>query len=124
MAEATPYTYNAYVVSVYDGDTITVILDMGMGVQKKAKCRMYGIDTPELRGKTVKEKTAAKVARDRLRELVNEKTVLLQSLTKPDKYGRLLVKVWVDDGAILVNDLLIEEGLARAYDGGKKASWG
>jgi micrococcal nuclease len=123
MANATPYTYNAYVVSVYDGDTITVILDMGMGVQKKAKCRMYGIDTPELRGKTVREKTAAKVARDRLRELVNEKTVLIQSLTKPDKYGRLLVKVWVDDGAVLVNDLLVEEGLARTYDGGKKSSW-
>ena len=123
MANATPYAYNAYVVSVYDGDTITVILDMGMGVQKKAKCRMYGIDTPELRGKTAKEKTAAKVARDRLRELINEKTVLLQSLTKPDKYGRLLVKVWIDDGAVLVNDLLVEEGLARPYDGGKKASW-
>ena len=56
MPDVTPYSYNAYVVSVYDGDTITVILDMGMGVQKKAKCRMYGIDTPELRGKTAKEK--------------------------------------------------------------------
>jgi|TARA_R110000824_G_scaffold156625_1_gene329787 micrococcal nuclease len=121
MSNATPYAYNAYVVSVYDGDTITVILDMGMGVQKKAKCRLYGIDTPEIRGKTVREKTAAKVARDRVRELVNEKTVLIQSLTKPDKYGRLLVKVWIND--IYINDLLIEEGLARAYDGGKKSPW-
>ena len=121
MPDVTPYSYNAYVVSVYDGDTITVILDMGMGVQKKAKCRMYGIDTPELRGKTAKEKAAAKVARDRLRELINEKTVLVQSLTKPDKYGRLLVKVWID--GTYVNDLLIKEGHARAYDGGKKASW-
>lgn len=118
-----PYVYNAYVISVYDGDSITVILDMGMGIQKKAKCRMYGIDTPELRGKTAKEKTAAKVARDRLRELINEKTVLVHSLTKPDKYGRLLVKVWVDDGQVLINDLMVEEGLARPYDGGKKSSW-
>jgi micrococcal nuclease len=121
MANATPYAYNAYVVSVYDGDTITVILDMGMGVQKKAKCRMYGIDTPEIRGKSAREKTAAKVARDRLRELVNEKTVLVQSLTKPDKYGRLLVEVWIDD--IYINGLMVEEGLARPYDGGKKAAW-
>jgi micrococcal nuclease len=121
MAKATPYVYNAYVVSVYDGDSITVILDMGMGVQKKAKCRLFGIDTPEIRGKTVREKTAAKVARDRLRELVNEQTVLIESIAKPDKYGRLLVRVWKED--LNINELLIEEGLARSYDGGKKAGW-
>ena len=120
MAKAVPYTYNAYVVSVYDGDTVTVILDMGMGVQKKAKCRLYGIDTPEMRGKTVREKTAAKVARDRVRELILEKTVLIQSVAKPDKYGRLLVKIWMGD--VYLNDLLIEEGLARPY-GGKKQPW-
>ena len=117
----TPYAYFSYIVSVYDGDSVTAILDMGMGVQKKAKCRLYGIDTPEMRGKTVREKTAAKVARDRVRELINEKTVLIQSMTKPDKYGRLLVKIWVGD--VYLNDLLIEEGLARAYDGGKKQPW-
>jgi micrococcal nuclease len=121
MAKATPYAYNAYVVSVYDGDTITVILDMGMGVQKKAKCRLFGIDTPEIRGKTVREKKAAKVARDRVRELINEQTVLIESIAKPDKYGRLLVKVWA--GNVYLNDLLIEEGLARVYDGGKKQPW-
>ena len=45
----------------------------------------------------------------------------MQSLTKPDKYGRLLVKVWVDD--IYINGLMVDEGLARPYDGGKKAAW-
>ena len=119
--DVTPYSYYSYIVSVYDGDSVTAILDMGMGVQKKAKCRLYGIDTPEMRGKTVREKTAAKVARDRVRELINEKTVLIQSMTKPDKYGRLLVKIWVD--GVYLNDLLIEEGHARAYDGGKKQPW-
>ena len=122
MPDVTPYVYNAYIVSVYDGDSVTAILDLGMGIQKKAKCRLYGIDTPELRGKTASEKTAAKAARDRLREIINEQTVLIQSLTKPDKYGRLLVKIWKE--GVLINDLLVNEGHARVYDGGTKSSWG
>lgn len=117
----TPYAYNAQVLSVYDGDTITVMLDMGLDVQKKAKCRFLGIDTPELRTKSASEKKLGYAARDRLRELILGKVVRLQSMTKPDKYGRLLVKVWSDGE--FINDLMIEEGLARIYDGGKRQPW-
>jgi micrococcal nuclease len=121
MDNPTPYVYNAQVLSVYDGDTITVMLDMGLDVQKKAKCRFLGIDTPELRTKSASEKKLGYAARDRLRELVLDKVVTLQSMTKPDKYGRLLVRVWIDGKSI--NDLLVEEGLARSYDGGKRQPW-
>ena len=40
-----------------------------------------------------------------------------------DKYGRLLVNVWnmVDEKSI--NDIMIEEGYAKSYDGGKKTKW-
>lgn len=115
------YVYHATVLSVYDGDTITVMLDMGLGVQKKAKCRLLGIDTPEIRTKSASEKAAAYKARDRLREMVLDKTVVVQSTAKPDKYGRLLVKVWFDD--MYINQMMIDEGLARTYDGGVRKSW-
>jgi micrococcal nuclease len=109
------------VLSVYDGDTITAMLDMGLDVQKKAKCRFLGIDTPELRTKSASEKKLGYAARDRLRDLILGKAITLQSVAKPDKYGRLLVRVWSDGE--FINDLMIEEGLARVYDGGKRQPW-
>ena len=121
-AQPAAYVYRAHVLSVYDGDTITVMLDLGMSITRKASCRLVGVDTPEIRTKVAGEKEAAYRARDRVRELILDKWVTIQSTSKPDKYGRLLVKVWTENGHC-VNDLLIEEDLAIAYDGGKKISW-
>ena len=45
------YIYNAFVTSVYDGDTITCNIDCGFGViLQKQKIRLYGLNTPEMRG--------------------------------------------------------------------------
>jgi micrococcal nuclease len=118
----TPYVYKALVESVYDGDTLTATLDLGLRIKVKVSCRLLGIDTPEIRTKNAAEKTAGYKARDRVRDLVAGQEVVLHSVTKPDKYGRLLVKVWTTEG-VCINDLLIEEGHARAYDGGRKISW-
>lgn len=122
MNKPSPYVYNAEVISVYDGDSITVLLDLGMKMTVKASCRLYGIDTPEVRSKVPGEKQAAYEAKDRVKSLILGKVVTLQSVQKPDKYGRLLVKVWTEEGQC-VNDLLIAEHLAVAYDGGTKLSW-
>lgn len=116
------YVYKSQVIKVYDGDTITCVLDLGMSISRTVSCRLAGIDTPEIRTKTAGEKEAAYAARDRVRDLILDTEVVVQSLTKPDKYGRLLVKVWTEDGTC-VNDLLISEGHAITYDGGKKVPW-
>ena len=118
----TPYVYRAEVLSVYDGDSITVVLDLGLGLGAKVKCRLLGIDTPEIRTKSAVEKKAGYKARDRLRDLILGKSVLLHSVKKPDKYGRLLVKVWTEENGF-VNGVLLDEGLAREYDGGTKVSY-
>jgi micrococcal nuclease len=110
------------VLSVYDGDTITVALDLGLSIKVRAKCRLLGIDTPEIRTKSAAEKKAAYTARDRVRGMILGETVLLHSVAKPDKYGRLLVKVWTQGGDC-VNQVLLDEGLAREYDGGTKVSY-
>lgn len=119
----TPYVYRALVQSVYDGDTIRVDIDLGLSIKVNASCRLLGIDTPEIRTKSASEKKLAYKARDRLREMVLNQWVTLHSVAKPDKYGRLLVKVWSDEFGY-VNGLLLDEGLARAYDGGTRSSWG
>jgi hypothetical protein len=41
-----PYTYRATFTSNYDGDTVRVVLDLGMSIEFRAVCRLYGIDTP------------------------------------------------------------------------------
>ncbi len=124
MAETpTPYVYRAQVLSVYDGDTITVMIDLGLSIKVKASCRLLGIDTPEIRTKSASEKKLAYEARDRLRGMVLDKEVTLHSVVKPDKYGRLTVKVWSDEHGY-VNGVLLDEGLARVYDGGTRQPWG
>lgn len=118
-----PYVYSAFVTSVYDGDTLTANLDLGMSITRKCNCRLVGLDTPEIKSKMAAEKQAAEKARDRVRELVLEKWVTVQSIEKPDKYGRLLVKIWTPEGLCL-NDVLLQEHLAHSYDGGTKTGWG
>lgn len=113
------------VVSVYDGDTVTLAtfaLSPGGSPPFALKCRLMGIDTPELRSKNEKEKVMARAARDALRGLVlNE--VVTAHCGPFDKYGRLLA--WLETGeGIVVNDWLIEQGFARSYDGkGARGSW-
>jgi micrococcal nuclease len=69
--------------------------------------RLLGINAPSLN-----EPYGAE-AQERLQKLVQEKEVELEfdSQRLRDQYGRLLAYVWV--GNILVNELLIKEGLAE-----------
>lgn len=118
----TPYVYFAKVISVYDGDTLNLSIDLGMGISYNAKCRLEGLDTPELRSKDASERQAAATSKDSLLKLVEGKNLLVKSMTKPDKYGRLLVRIWTEDGNC-VNETMISGGGALPYDGGKKFSW-
>lgn len=119
QVSSTPFHYHAVIRKVYDGDTCTADIDLGLGVWKHGeKLRLYRIDTPELRGD---ERRDGLVSRDRLRELILGKEVLLQTVKdKKGKYGRYLAEIWlaIDDGAWAnVNDQLVREGLAeyRSY---------
>jgi len=114
------YEYRAFVTAVYDGDTLTVDIDLGFGVVlKKQKLRLKGIDTPELRGGTEETKALAREARDFVRERVLNKPVLLRTFKdKSGKYGRWLALVYPMDshGEPLAGDLaslLLAQGLAE-----------
>ena len=111
-----PYVYNAEVVSVYDGDTCTVILDLGLNVRVKAKIRLHGIDTPEMRGGTVSTKKAAVTARDYVRDQILGEVVRVHSIKK-GKYGRLVSIVWQLDADGIpvsesINDALVRLNMA------------
>jgi len=111
------------IMSVYDGDTLTVRADLGFGLIKhKLKIRIFGIDTPEIRGSGPEEKALAKQARDYLRELLESATdVTFHSVSKPDKYGRCLARLWADGAS--VEQHMLETEFARPYAGGTKQPW-
>lgn len=105
------YRYNATVEEIYDGDTITVIIDLGLDTFTRKKLRLHNIDTPELRGS---EREAGLIARDYLRELILGKSVVIETIKdKTGKYGRYLAIVYINNENI--NDKLVSEGYAKRY---------
>jgi len=108
------YEYRAKVIKVYDGDTITVELDLGFKIKKEEKIRLIGINTPEVRGE---EREQGLISRDRLRELILGKDIIIRTQKdKKGKYGRYLgdITYTCEDGEIyFVNDWLVTEGLAE-----------
>ena len=109
----------AKVVSVYDGDTIKVVFPI-FKKNFKWNCRVAGLDTPELRTKDEGEKKNGYYVRDRLREKILDRLVIVKC-GEFDKYGRLLVDIYLDE--LHVNQCLIDKKYALIYDGGTKTSW-
>jgi len=110
-SEANLYHYRAVVIDVYDGDTVTVDLDLGFHVWVRGeKIRLAHIDAPELQGET---KAGGEAAGDFLRGLLLNKTVIIQTIKAPDgadkkeKFGRYLGVIWLD--GVNVNDLLVSK---------------
>ena len=118
------YHYKAEVLSVYDGDTVTLMIDQGMKHFARVKVRMIGIDTPEIRTKDLEEKKRGYEAKDYLKSRIEGKTIIVQTLKK-GKFGRWLGVMWdykedAEDLGESLNDEMIRVGHAKAYDGGKR----
>jgi|TARA_E500000331_G_scaffold321978_1_gene336560 micrococcal nuclease len=109
------YEYRAYVRKVYDGDTITVDIDLGFEViLKNQKIRLHGIDTPEVRGESKAE--GIKV-RDAVRKRIANKWVIIKThRDKKGKYGRWLGEVYSPDSEESINSWLLSEGMANKYE--------
>jgi micrococcal nuclease len=106
------FEYRAKVKKVYDGDTITVDIDLGFGVVlKNQKIRLLNINTPEVKGSARKE---GLFVRDNLREkILNKKIILKTHRDKKGKYGRWLGEVFLEGTSI--NEWLISEGHGCKY---------
>ncbi len=106
------YEYRALVRKVYDGDTITVDIDLGFDmILRNQKIRLLGINTPEVRGK---EREQGLISRDALRKKIGSKWIIIKTqLDKKGKYGRWLGTIFIDEEN--VNEWLISEGLAKEY---------
>ena len=119
------YEYRAKIVKVIDGDTVDVDIDLGFGIiLSDERVRIMGIDTPESRTRDKVEKTFGLAAKDRLKELLGETSVLQTQINKngedmKGKFGRILGD-FVSNDQRMITDILVEEGHAVAYFGGSK----
>lgn len=103
----------ATVVSVYDGDTITVDVVLWPGLTWRGKVRLRGVDTPEIQTKSRAEKKRALLARDFVRERIGE-TIYLENVKLGNFAGRVVATVRLQDGSDLAK-VLIREGHGKAY---------
>lgn len=107
------YTYRAKITDVYDGDTFTADIDLGMGIYMHGvKIRLLNVDTPEIRGE---ERERGLEVRDHVRSLILGKEVVIQTQQdKTGKYGRLLAEIYIDENTTLSN-YLVENFMAEWY---------
>ena len=112
---------------VVDGDTIDVTIDLGFDLYKKERVRVAGVDTPEKRTRNLEEKAlgidATEWLKDKLEGAIDGDDDLIIR-TELDggvgKYGRLLGWLYIGDATVSLNEKMIDEGYAWAYDGGTK----
>ena len=123
------YEYKATVIKVIDGDTVDVDIDLGFGiVLKDERVRIMGIDTPESRTRDKVEKVFGLAAKERLKELLDDKPILKTQINKDGedmkgKFGRILGDFIVEryEGEEeLVTDVMMDEGHAVPYHGQSK----
>ena len=115
------------IVKVLDGDTIDVLIDLGFDLYKKERVRIAGVDTPEKRTRDLEEKElgihATDWMKDKLTETIKgdeELTIRTELKGGMGRYGRLLGWLYVGEDTVSLNEKMITEGYAWAYDGGTK----
>ena len=112
---------------VLDGDTIDVTIDLGFDLYKKERVRIAGVDTPEKRTRDLEEKELGIDATNWLKKELedvlagdDELIVRTELHGGVGKYGRLLGWLYVGDDEVSLNEQMITQGYAHAYDGGTK----
>lgn len=109
------------VASVYDGDTFKINLNCSTSVYcEKVPVRVRGVDTPEIKGKTKREKKLAQKAKAFTKKFLANTPITLSDCGR-DKYFRLLCHVTNGKGQSLAKEL-IKADLGYAYEGGRKSS--
>ena len=118
------YEYKITLDRVVDGDTIDAHIDLGFDVTIKKRLRFAGINTPECRTRDLEEKEKGLAAKERLTEILEDANEIHLDSHGVGKFGRVLGQLHVvtdqSISTINVNQLLIDEGHAVEYHGGKR----
>ena len=120
------YEYRVVFKGAVDGDTVDVVIDLGLNVHKAERLRLAGLDTPELHAKDPAQRRAAEEALAYTRTALSAASAITVRTDKPystDKYGRWLgtVSFTINGEARCLNEELIAQGHAKPYDGGARS---
>jgi micrococcal nuclease len=101
------------IVKIYDGDTVTVVIDLGFNTTRLEVLRLAYINAPEIRGD---ERAQGLISRDYVREKMNNANEIIVNTYKDHKgkYGRYIAEIFVD--GINLNKQLVSENLAEYKD--------
>ena len=121
------YNYRINIIKVVDGDTVDAEIDLGFDIKVKKRIRFLGINTPESSTRDLEEKAKGLAAKDRVKALLGGCNNITLNSHGVGKFGRCLGEIYIDmvDGQekltmVSLNELLINEGHAVEYRGGKK----
>ena len=112
----TPYTYKAELLSVIDGDTLELEIDVGFDIKTTIFARLEQINAPEI------DTAAGKRARNYIARKLRGANLVVETKRR-GKYGRYLVKVFyhrtrkdyreILQYGSLINDDMIQAGHAK-----------
>jgi len=113
------YYYKVEVLKIVDGDTIDVRIDLGFNVWHKCRVRLVGINAPESRTSDKAEKVKGLAAKAWLTDIIQSAQADIEMQSQGEgKYGRVLGVIFIN--GVNINELMIKEGHAVKYDGGKR----
>jgi micrococcal nuclease len=131
-----PYTFKAKLDHAYDGDTVWLVVDRGEGWSSKGKYRLFGVDTPEIRGVSDEEKVYGLEARDFVNMTLAANGDFVISTHKGKSKYDWLVEIFIaqdvngqlfadesDECFVSLTDYVIESGHGVPYFGGTKQPW-
>ena len=106
-----PYKYDATILRVIDGDTFVFEIDLGFSIKVKDTLRLYGVNTPEKRGK---EKLKGLAVKEYVQSLIEGKTFEID-VYKKGKFGRYIADVYLSKRKKLSKHLL-QKKMAKKID--------
>jgi endonuclease YncB( thermonuclease family) len=120
-ADAT-LVYPAEVLRVIDGDTFEARVHVWPGLDVNTKIRLRNIDAPELHARCADEAARAQAARTALETMLAAGPVTVSRIGI-DKYGGRVDALAATRHTPDNYTELLNGGIARSYDGGRRGSW-
>ena len=108
------FTYKAELLRVVDGDTVDLKVDLRFDIFIHMRFRLFGVDTPEIRTKDLKEKEWGLRAKEFVVQTFAEngnKCIVNTQKDAKEKYGRYLATIVFRDKSL--NDMLVENKFTK-----------
>ena len=107
------YYYQAEVVNIVDGDTIDAKVDLGFNTFVIKRFRVLDLDTAETwRPRNEAERRHGELAKQKAKELLLDKTILIRTGKEKGFYGRYLCEIFLENGE-LYSDFMKSHGFEK-----------